>query len=209
MGPLTLLLLGKNVGDFDSMTLLPKLIAAYGEMLQLLAAERISWVQIDEPFLVTDLEEPVADAYAKTYRGFEKIPIKLMLTTYFGSLADNLTLAAKPGMAGIHIDAVRGADQVKAVASALNPEQVLSIGCVDGRNIWLSDFAVISSMLKEATGQLGLERVVVAPSWSGHIISIGQSRHSGSLRVPQKMERRFISICATATSKISCLPSLP
>ena len=166
IGPLTLLQLGKGIGGFDSMTLLPKLTKAYCEVLQALAAEGISWVQIDEPILATDLEKGVAHAYRTTYAELAKVPVKLMLTTYFDSLADNLQLAVELGTAGIHIDVVRGSGQLKSTMAALKPEQFLSVGCVEGRNIWLTDFAAASSMLKEAVGQLGAERIIVAPSCS-------------------------------------------
>jgi 5-methyltetrahydropteroyltriglutamate--homocysteine methyltransferase len=166
IGPLTLLLLGKGVDGFDPMTLLPRLAKAYEEVLQALIAENIKWVQIDEPILVTDLQPGVAEAYRKVYAQLAKLPVNLMLTTYFDSLADNLQLAGDLGTAGMHVDLIRGPQQLVNILFALKPEQVLSIGCVEGRNIWLTDFSIASAQLKTAIDKLGAERVIVAPSCS-------------------------------------------
>ena len=103
IGPLTLLLLGKGVNGFDPMTLLPKLIAAYTEVLQTLAAEGVEWVQIDEPTLVTDLSEAAATGYREVYAELAKQPVKLMLTTYFDAVADNMQLAVELEIGRAHV----------------------------------------------------------------------------------------------------------
>ena len=166
IGPLTLLLLGKGVNGFDSMALLPRLTTAYRQVLESLAAENVSWVQIDEPMLVTDLDDNIRAAYRQVYAELAQVPIKLMLTTYFGPLGDNLQTAVDLGTAGLHIDVVRAPGQLAPVLSALGPTQVLSIGCVNGRNIWLTDFSSAVPRLAQAASALGPERVIVAPSCS-------------------------------------------
>ncbi len=166
IGPLTLLLLGKGVDGFDPMTLLPKLTKAYEEVLQALIAADVPWVQIDEPMLVTDLEDGVDEAYRHVYAQLAKLPVKLMLTTYFDSLADNLHLAVDLNTAGIHVDLVRGPNQLDDILPALRPEQLLSVGCVEGRNIWLTDFSAAASKINTAIAKLGPERVIVASSSS-------------------------------------------
>jgi 5-methyltetrahydropteroyltriglutamate--homocysteine methyltransferase len=166
IGPLTLLLLGKGVDGFDPLILLPQLTKAYKAVLQALKEEGIEWVQVDEPMLVTDLKDGVADAYRNVYSELAKVPVKLMLTTYFDSLADNIQLAVELRTAGIHIDAVRGSQQLDTTLAALKPEQLLSVGCVEGRNIWLAGFAAADKLLKSATDKIGVDRVLVAPSCS-------------------------------------------
>jgi 5-methyltetrahydropteroyltriglutamate--homocysteine methyltransferase len=166
IGPLTLLLLGKGVDGFHPMALLPKLTAAYKQVLEALAAEDIAWVQMDEPMLVTDLEASVKDAYRQVYAELKLVPVKLMLTTYFDSIGDNLETAVELNTAGIHIDVVRAPGQLKAALGALKPDQVLSVGCVEGRNIWLTDFSAVTPSLDQAVAQLGADRVIVAPSCS-------------------------------------------
>lgn len=147
IGPMTLLLLGKGVDGFDSMSLLPKLTAAYIKVLQVLADEDVDWVQIDEPMLVTDLSDKVRDAYRTVYAELTKSPVRLMLTTYFDTIGDNLQTTVTLGTAGLHIDVVRAPQQLAATLAALGPDQVLSVGCVEGRNIWLTDFAIASSLV--------------------------------------------------------------
>jgi 5-methyltetrahydropteroyltriglutamate--homocysteine methyltransferase len=166
IGPLTLLLLGKGGAGFDPMTLLPRLTAAYTQVLNTLAAEGVAWAQMDEPMLVTDLDARARDAFRQAYTELKSVPVKLMLTTYFDSIGDNLKTAVELGTAGIHIDAVRAPEQLEATLDALKPDQVLSLGCVDGRNIWMTDFASVMPLLDEAVARLGEDRVLVAPSCS-------------------------------------------
>lgn len=166
IGPLTLLLLGKGVNGFDPMTLLPQLSAAYRRLLELLAEHNVTWVQIDEPMLVTDLTDAAKDAYRQVYADLKVAPVKLMLTTYFDTVGDNLEAAIGLGTAGLHIDVVRAPQQLTPTLRLLKPDQVLSIGCVEGRNIWLTDFSAVAPLLDEAVCELGAERVIVAPSCS-------------------------------------------
>ncbi|MGI4826804.1 MAG: 5-methyltetrahydropteroyltriglutamate--homocysteine S-methyltransferase [Janthinobacterium lividum] len=166
IGPLTLLLLGKAVHDLDPFSLLQKMVAAYKTVLVQLAEEHVDWVQIDEPILSTDLPDGAAAFFRTAYAELTSVPVKLMLTTYFGELGDNLRLALETNVAGLHIDTVRGPRQMDAVLAAIKPSQQLSIGCVEGRNIWLTDFEAAAGGLAHAVDRLGADRVIVAPSCS-------------------------------------------
>ncbi len=166
IGPLTLLLLGKGVDGFDPFSLADKLIAAYKTVLAQLAEAKIWWVQIDEPILATDLSEQAIHFFRKAYRQFGAVPIKIMLTTYFDRLAENLFAVVDANTTGLHIDVVRAPQQLDEVLAVLKPHQVLSVGCVEGRNIWLTNFAEASALLNKAVKSLGAERVIVAPSCS-------------------------------------------
>ncbi len=166
LGPVTLLRLGKPVDDGDPLLLLPRLVEAYVAVLGALAAEGVEWVQVDEPCLVTDLPAAYAEAYRTAYAAFSQLSVKLMLTTYFGALGANLPLALSLGTAGLHIDAVRAPEQVQSVADGLAPAQTLSLGCVDGRNIWLADLSACEQLIKPLEAQLGAERLLLAPSCS-------------------------------------------
>jgi 5-methyltetrahydropteroyltriglutamate--homocysteine methyltransferase len=166
IGPLTLLALGKGVDGFDPYSLADKLIAVYKEVLTRLVQEHIFWVQIDEPILATDLSEDAAQFFRKAYRHLGTVPIKLMLTTYFDRLAENLSLVVDANATGLHIDVVRAPQQIEEVLGILKPQQILSVGCVEGRNIWLTNFAEASALLARAVEVLGAGRVIVAPSCS-------------------------------------------
>jgi 5-methyltetrahydropteroyltriglutamate--homocysteine methyltransferase len=166
IGPVTLLLLGKAVDNTDPLDLLPRLLAAYRKVLGELADAGAEWVQIDEPALVTDLPVGYAEAFRTAYAAFSDLPVKLMLTTYFGGLGDHLDLACSLGTAGLHIDVVRAPGQTAAVVDKLQPQQTLSLGCIDGRNIWLADLDALHRAIAPVVAKIGAERLQLAPSCS-------------------------------------------
>lgn len=166
IGPLTLLCLGKSVDGTDPLSLLPQLLTAYRAVLQQLADAGAEWVQIDEPILVTDLPATWIHAFRTAYAELTQSAPKLMLTTYFGPLRENLHLATSLNTSGLHIDIVRAPEQVADVLEALQPHQVLSLGCVDGRNIWLSDLSATGKQIQSIAARLGNHRLQIAPSCS-------------------------------------------
>ena len=165
-GPLTWLWLGKTKGgDFDRLTLLDSVLNVYGEILARLATQGIEWVQLGEPALVQDLPLNWQQAYERAYHRLQSAPLKLLLATYFGGLGDNLSLATRLPVAGLHIDAARAPQQVESVIDRLGPHQVLSVGFVDGRNIWRADLAALRERLLPLKVRLG-QRLWLAPSCS-------------------------------------------
>lgn len=137
VGPATLLYLGKaKDAAFDKLSLLPKLLPLYQQVLAECAKLGVEWVQIDEPILVLDLAPEWRQALQTAYDYLANAPVKLLLATYFGELRDNLNLAAKLPVAGLHVDACRGRQALQQVHQALAADKVLSVGIIDGRNIW-------------------------------------------------------------------------
>ncbi|MFZ4541839.1 MAG: 5-methyltetrahydropteroyltriglutamate--homocysteine S-methyltransferase [Rickettsiales bacterium] len=166
LGPVTYLLLGKMKGGKSALSLLPKLLPVYTQLLGELKAAGADWVQIDEPHLSLDLTEEAKASYKTAYAELQKSGLKLMLTTYFSGLRDNADLAFSLNTAGVHVDLVREPQQLDAVLKAVNKEQVLSLGVVDGRNIWKTDFAAALALLDKAKIALSGDRLIVAPSCS-------------------------------------------
>ncbi|MHB1513265.1 MAG: 5-methyltetrahydropteroyltriglutamate--homocysteine S-methyltransferase [Acidiferrobacter sp.] len=165
LGPLTYLWLGKAKGeDFDRLSLLPDLLPVYQQILKRLADQGVEWVQIDEPALVLDLPKAWTDAYPKAYEQLSPAGPKLMLATYFESLGANLELACKLPTAGLHVDLVRAPEQLPAVLKAVPAEKLLSLGVVDGRNIWRADLDAALKVLRGAQGHKG--GIAVASSCS-------------------------------------------
>jgi 5-methyltetrahydropteroyltriglutamate--homocysteine methyltransferase len=167
LGPVTYLLLGKARGEnFDPLTLLPRLLPVYAEILRALASAGATWIQIDEPCLVMDLSDAARVAFGHAYGQLvEASPaLRLMLTTYFGALADNLDTALALPVHGLHIDLVRAPEQLDAVLAGARPDLVLSLGVIDGRNIWKADLNTILDRIEPvvASGR----SVIVAPSCS-------------------------------------------
>ena len=166
VGPLTYLWLGKvRGGEFDKLALLDRLIPIYTQWLQHLAASGADWVQIDEPILALDLPPAWQQAFVSAYEQFRQAPVKKLLTVYFGPLENNLDLACALPVDGLHIDAVRAAAEVPRIKAKLADHQVLSLGIVDGRNIWRSELEPILAQLEPLHRQLG-ERLWLAPSCS-------------------------------------------
>lgn len=166
IGPLTYLWLGKaKGGDFDRLDLLDRLLPVYGEIFQRLAAQGVEWVQIDEPILVLDLPQEWKSAFERAYNLLQREPLKKLIATYFGGLEDNLGLAASLPLDGLHIDLVRAPEQYPTILDRLPAYKVLSLGLVNGRNVWRCDLDKALAVLRHAHERLG-ERLWVAPSCS-------------------------------------------
>jgi 5-methyltetrahydropteroyltriglutamate--homocysteine methyltransferase len=172
LGPVSFLLLSKLAPDSPEgahpLDLLDALLPVYEQLLELLFAKKISWVQVDEPSLVLDLDERQRDAYRRAFERLNAVARRprLLVASYFGALADNLPLAAAIAEDGLHVDLVRAPEQLEPVLAALGPRAVLSTGVVDGRNVWRTDLDAAHALVRRAVRALGPERVFVAPSCS-------------------------------------------
>ena len=172
IGPISFLFLGKADRDqtVDPISLLDRLLPLYEELLVKLKDAGATTVQIDEPIVVFDLPPRVKAAFKPTYEKLaglgDKIP-KLVFTTYFGDIVHNVDiLSAVHGLYAVHIDLVRNPEQFDTVIDALGPEQTLSLGVVDGRNIWKTNLKRAIEAVENAIQKLGKERVIVASSSS-------------------------------------------
>ncbi len=165
IGPLTYLAIGKEKDESNRFALLPRLLPVYLELLNALAAEGVEWVQIDEPILVTELPSELRAACENAYQALAAAPVKLLLATYFGRLEENLPLVARLPVAGVHLDAVNAADEVDTLITQLPQDRVLSLGVINGRNIWKTDLNAALRWLDPLAEILG-ERLWIAPSCS-------------------------------------------
>lgn len=171
VGPVSYLYLGKadkDSLDLEPISLLEKILPVYKQLLGELKKAGAKQVQIDEPILVLDLPEAVQAKFQAAYdalTGDDSLP-ELTLTTYFGDVRPNLNAIKSLPVAGFHFDFVRAAEQFDEVAAIVADNQTLSVGIVDGRNIWKTDFAKASEFVNKAIAKLGKDRVVVATSSS-------------------------------------------
>jgi 5-methyltetrahydropteroyltriglutamate--homocysteine methyltransferase len=164
-GPVTYLALGKTKDGSDKLSLLPRLLPVYAELLATLGAAGAEWVQIDEPILVTELDAAWQNAFRAAYQHLNTGAVKLLLATYFGQLQDNLPLVAALPVQGVHLDAINARDEVKALIQASQAERVISLGVVNGRNIWKTDLETTLDWLEPVAKTLG-DRLWLAPSCS-------------------------------------------
>jgi 5-methyltetrahydropteroyltriglutamate--homocysteine methyltransferase len=165
IGPVTYLWLCKEKDHSKSLNLLEQLLPVYAELLDQLAEAGVSWVQIDEPVLVTELSEQWQQAFKTAYNYLDGARVKLLLATYFGELQENLTLACELPVAGIHLDAINAKGEVDALVSKLSNHQVLSLGVINGRNIWKTDLTRALDWLEPIAAKLQ-DRLWLAPSCS-------------------------------------------
>ena len=115
-----------------------------------------------------DLSDKVKEAFVYTYDEISnKFPgLKILLTTYFEGLRDNTEFAGSLPVSGLHIDLVRDEVQLDAVLEHFKGNKSLSLGLVDGRNIWKNDYKKSLSFINKAFPRLGEKRVIIAPSCS-------------------------------------------
>jgi 5-methyltetrahydropteroyltriglutamate--homocysteine methyltransferase len=166
IGPLTFLWMAKTRGGrCDRLDLLERLLPVYGEVLARLKGQGVEWVQVDEPILVLDLPIAWRQAFELAYTRLTANRPKLLLTTYFGALEDNLQLACRLPVEGLHVDLVRAPAELERIVDWLPATKVLSAGVIDGRNVWRADLAAILDRLEPVQARLG-ERLWIAPSCS-------------------------------------------
>ena len=166
IGPLTFLWLGKEkTPGFERLALLEQLLPVYGALLDRLKQQGVAWVQVDEPILGLDLPNAWRSAFESTYWQLNQVGVNILLATYFSPLEENLSLACRLPVAGLHVDGIRAPHELASIADWLPVHKVLSIGIVDGRNIWRTDLdaalAVLQPLAAKRNGQLWL-----APSCS-------------------------------------------
>lgn len=148
LGPVTFLYLSKTVGsEFDRLTLLPALLECYQAILARFAAQGVEWVQLDEPALALELDDNWQQAFNQAYGVLKSAPLKLLLATYYGTVAHHQSLLSALPVAGIHLDLVTAPEQLQAFVGALAPEQVLSVGVINGRNVWAADLDLVAEQL--------------------------------------------------------------
>ncbi|TRZ44293.1 5-methyltetrahydropteroyltriglutamate--homocysteine S-methyltransferase [Robertkochia solimangrovi] len=169
VGPVTFLWLGKEKEtEFNRMDLIDRLLPEYVAILKELEQAGAEWIQIDEPYLVTDIDEELKEVYKRVYAQLvrECPNLKILLTTYFDGLLDNTSLVLSLPVAGFHIDLVRAPEQLEAVLSVVASNTYLSLGVVDGRNIWKNNYKDSLALMKRAAEILPEERLMIASSCS-------------------------------------------
>lgn len=212
LGPVSWLWLAKAHGaapGFDRLSLLPRVVAGHRRLLQALARQGVTWVQVDEPILTLELEPAWQAAFEPAYadllgaadegRDAAVLP-QVLLATYFESAAGHAALAARLPVQGFHIDLVRAPQQLAAWQQVLPPEAVLSVGVIDGRNIWRTDLRKTLPVLQSLHDSLG-DRLWVAPSCSLQHVPV-------SLAAEQRLDAEVRGWLAFASEKLDELHTL-
>jgi 5-methyltetrahydropteroyltriglutamate--homocysteine methyltransferase len=196
IGPLSFLWLGKEkTANFDRFNLLPQLLEVYGQLLAKLKAANVAWVQIDEPILGLDLPVAWRKAFEQAYAQLATSGVNLLLATYFSPLEDNINLACRLPVAGLHIDLVRAPQDLAGVLDWLPAHKVLSLGLIDGRNIWRSDLDIALGLLDSIRARRPGHTLWLAPSCSLLHVPL-------SLKTETKLDPELKSWLAFAAEKL-------
>ncbi|WP_404811967.1 5-methyltetrahydropteroyltriglutamate--homocysteine S-methyltransferase [Capnocytophaga canimorsus] len=169
LGVVTYLLLGKEKeSDFDRLDLALSLLTAYKQIIKELVVAGAKTIQIDEPCLALDLSPKAKETYTIVYESLKKdFPdTTFVITTYFGALSDNLALALSLPFDVLHIDLVRAPEQLDDVLNQIDNHKKLSLGVIDGRNVWINDFEKSVALIEKAQQKIGNERILIASSCS-------------------------------------------
>ena len=170
IGPVTFLLLGKEKeSGFNKIELLDSLLPVYTQILKKLEIRGAEWIQFDEPILTTDLSREALDGVKKTYERFaEEFPgLKIQLSNYFDCYGENLDTVLNLPVQALHLDLIRCPSQLDDILSSGKlSDKILSLGVIDGRNIWRNDFEHSLKLINKAVEHIGKERIMLAPSCS-------------------------------------------
>ncbi|MBI1673062.1 5-methyltetrahydropteroyltriglutamate--homocysteine S-methyltransferase [Shewanella sp. DW31] len=166
LGPVSYLYLAKTVGqEFDKLSLLPNLLTAYADILARFAAQGVQWVQLDEPILALELDGEWQAAITEAYQALSITKVKILLTSYYGGIAHHQALVSALPVAGLHVDLVTAPDQLAVFANALGQDQILSVGVVNGRNVWAAEADLIAERIGAVARDLG-DRLWIGTSCS-------------------------------------------
>ena len=168
LGPVTFLKLGKTRDGSEAIDLLDRLLPVYARILTELADAGADWVQIDEPCLALDLSDKERDGLAHAYAVLSQaVPrLRIMLASYFGRLGENRDTALALPVAGLHVDLVRAPQELDAIVETAPASLIVSLGVIDGRNIWRADLASLAKRLAPAIEKRGAANLQIAPSCS-------------------------------------------
>ncbi|GAB6968867.1 5-methyltetrahydropteroyltriglutamate--homocysteine S-methyltransferase [Komagataeibacter kakiaceti JCM 25156] len=194
IGPITYLALGKAKDGSDKLDLLPRLLPVYARLLDALAQTGAGWVQIDEPVLVTELDASWQNAFVQTYQALDTRRVKLLLATYFGQLRENLALVSRLPVQGVHLDTINAREEVAELVKTSPPDRIISLGIVNGRNIWKTDLEATLDWLEPVAKLLG-DRLWIAPSCSLLHVPV-------DLAAEEKMDAEISSWLAFAVQKL-------
>ncbi|MCT8858480.1 5-methyltetrahydropteroyltriglutamate--homocysteine S-methyltransferase [Shewanella xiamenensis] len=166
LGPVSYLYLAKTVEqDFDKLSLLPNLLKAYADILARFAAQGVTWVQLEEPILALELAADWQAAISEAYQALKTAQVKILLTSYYGSISHHQALVSALPVAGVHLDLVTAPEQLALFANALRPDQILSAGVVNGRNVWAAEVDQIVERIGSVARDLG-QRLWIGTSCS-------------------------------------------
>ena len=151
LGPLTFLSLSKGIDGSNTIDLLGKILPVYKEIIKKFSELGAQWIQIDEPILVKDLDANTVSKIKATLNELKQAAgsSKILLTTYFEDLNEDVQKEVfDSNVDVVHLDLVRGTKNQEYVK---NSTKKLSLGLVDGRNVWKANLQEKINFIKNNT----------------------------------------------------------
>lgn len=207
LGLVTYLLLGKEKEEgFHRLDLIENILPVYKELIQELVENGATHIQFDEPCLVLDLDEKTKEGYSLVYKSLKRhFPhIQFILATYFGELKENESLVLDLPIDVLHIDLVRGEKQLDSILSKIPENLTLSLGVVDGRNIWKNDYQYSLQLIEKAEKVIGNSRIWIAPSCSLLHVPYDLEVENNEKSLPSEV-KNWLAFAKQKLTEVSCL----
>lgn len=163
LGPISFLLASREGAPLMR---LRDVLPAYVALLRDLRAHGADAVQLDEPRLTSPLDASARAAFGVAYAELARTGVELHLASYFGALGENLQTSLELPVRSVHLDGLVAPEEARAAARRLRPEQALSLGVVDGRNVWRAELNERLALAEQLLDGLGSERLLLAPTCS-------------------------------------------
>lgn len=194
IGPVSFLLLGKEKDapdDFHRLDLLDELLPVYQNILSKLQNMGVEWVQIEEPYLALDTDNKTQKAFRRAYEALDDnlVDLKLLFTTYFEGLGENSELACTLPVEALHIDMIEDEQQLDGVLKHIDGQKKLSLGLIDGRNVWKTDLEQAATVIKKAEKKLGSDQLMAAPSCSLLHCPVDLEQETDETALPDEVKR--------------------
>ncbi|QED23454.1 hypothetical protein [Candidatus Deianiraea vastatrix] len=147
LGPISYILLSKvydaddeDCTEIDTQRTLAEIIEVYKAIFVNLRRIGTKEIQIDEPFLSTDLPSVYQDLYKTTYEKIASMigDIKITLTTGFGYIGSNADMIFSLPVDCVHLNLSNYESQIDYIVKN-KTEKEISLGLVDGSNVFIND----------------------------------------------------------------------
>ena len=170
IGPLTFLKLSKiEEGKENYALYLLKVAKIYEELISDLSKTGVKYLQIDEPILVTDIDNSDIENFNKIYSIiFENKPdLNIILQTYFGDVRDAYSDILKHPFYAVGLDFLEGYKNLDLLEKNSFPkEKLIFAGIVNGKNIWKNNYKKSADIIGRIKKVVPVENIVLNTSCS-------------------------------------------
>lgn len=169
IGPFTFLKLADYKGEKKLDAFIVDIVKVYKDIFTKLNELGVEWLQIDEPILVTDLNQSDIEIFTNIYTKLlkDKGNLKILIQTYFGDIRDCYSEVSTLGFDGIGLDFIEGKKSIELIEKRGFPKNTtLFAGIVNGKNIWKNCYQNSLSTLTKLSKYVDINSIVINTSCS-------------------------------------------